>query len=319
MIKQCLKILLKKDYRDYIKNLEEEGNIALIRSSKIVSEQKFMLLLRKNVNVGFFSDYIVFLKEIECARQRGYVPVVDRKSIKNNFFPAEQQLNTWEIFMEQPLGYTLEDAYDSDGEICINYIPSKIEPVSLIHCNDKDIVNYWRKIARRYIRFNNETIKYLESQENELISGKRVLGISIREGYIKLNEDEPNKIVGHPRQLEIEQMIRFAKEYKQSWNCEYIFFACQTTEVEELLKKEFKDKAIYVKRDRKNYKDLLEGSQAYVKSYDEGYKNELGYITEIYLLSKCTSFLCSENSGSEAAYIMSNGFENFKCFELGIY
>lgn len=318
-IKQYLKFLLKREYRDYIRNLEKDGTIELVRNSEKTNSLKFMILLRRNENVGFFSDYIVFLKEIEYARQRGYIPIVDRKSIKNIFFPADQQVNTWEVFLEQPLQYTIERAYDSGGEICINHIPSKFEPVSLMHCEDMDVVSYWRTIARRYIRFNNETTKFLEEQEKKLIYGKRVLGISVREGYIKLNETEPERLAGHPRQLEIDQILSYTKKYRKLWNCEYIFFTCQTKDVEELLKKEFKDKAICVERNRKSYEELSEGSQIHVKSYEEGYKNELGYITEIYLLSKCTSFMCSENSGSEAAYIMSDGFENFKCIEAGIY
>ena len=65
---------------------------------------------------------------------------------------------------------------------------------------------------------------------------------------------------------------------------------------------------------------MLDGEEIISKqSYEKAFANEKYYITEIYLLSKCNCFICSENSGSEAAFIMSAGFEHFLCYENGIY
>lgn len=318
-IKNYLKFLLKKGYREYLWQLETEGCIERVRESKTKTNNKFMLLLRKNREVGFFSDYIVFLREIEYARQKGYIPIVDRKSIKNIFLPADHNINTWEIFFEQPLGYTVENAYQMEGELCINHIPSKIEAISLMHCDDENIVNYWRMIARNYIRFKDNILQYLENQKKLLLGEKRVLGISVREGYTKLSETEPEKIGGHPRQAGIEQLLDNVRCCSEEWNCKYIFLTCQTKDTVRRFKSEFSERLIYVERDRKSYDELSEGSEINIKSYRDGYKNELEYITEIYLLSKCTCFICSENSGSEAAYIMSEGYEKFKCIECGTY
>ncbi len=318
--KMCVKFLVRKEYREYVRKIEQEGVIEKVNSIKETTGKKsVMVLLRGNTNVGTFSDYIVFLRVIEHAVEKNYIPVIDRKSVKNGFFPAKDDINTWEVFFEQPLNISLEDISNLNAQVYINHIPSRVEPVSLMHCKDMEIVNYWRSVARRYIRFNSKTKTYIEEKKRILIEGKRTLGVAVREGYIKLNLTEPEKIHNHPRQPEVYKLVEYVEEYMEKWKCTHIFFTCQTVDTEKIFKKRFGNKAICVERNRKTFEELPEGVTICRIKGDNAYENELGYITEVYLLSQCTSFLCSENSGAEAAFIMSNGYENFKCINIGTY
>ena len=270
--------------------------------------------------MGFFRIISFFLRAIEDAVEKNYIPVVDRQTIKNVFFPAEKDVNTWECFFKQPLGYSMRDIPNvKDADIYINNIASVVSPVSIMHCQDADIVNYWRKIAGKYISFKKEVLCLLEEKRSKLLFGKRVLGVSVREGYIKLSENEPNKIVGHPIQTGIDEMVELTSKYMVEWECDYVFVACQTQDTITKFKNKFGDRCLYCEKDRPSYEGLPEGTQLLNMKKDNAYKREMDYVTEIYLLSKCTSFLCSENSGSEAAFIMSEGFEKFMCLNKGIY
>lgn len=319
-MKKYLKFILKKDYRQYLYQKEQDGKIERKESTVKCSEKKVMILQRKNKEVGMFSDYIVFLRMIEDAIEKNFIPIIDRKTYKNLFFPASKEINTWECFFEQPMGYTLEDIDRKGMEVYINHIGTVVSPVSIMHCTDEEIIEYWRNFAKKYVRLRPEIYKSLLNYKTELFGNKRILGISIREGYIKLNEKEPGRLQGHPVQASITEILNIAEEYMVKWKCQYIFFSCQTEDTERKFIERFGEKAFCHKRLRPKYKDLIEGSELVnAFSYEEAYEHELDYITEIFLLSKCTSFICSENSGSEAAFLMSEGFENFMCIRKGLY
>ena len=320
IIKVIAKCIFRRDYREELIRREIKGCIETVASGDGSGKNKIMILQRGNTEVGFFSDYIVFLRMIEEAIERNYIPVVDRKTIKNIFFPAGDEINTWECFFEQPMKYTLDDIDYCNMDISINHIPSSVFPVSIMHCQDEAVVKYWRNIAKRFIRFKPDILKHLQNNYKDILGNKRVLGVSVREGYIKLSEGEPQKIAGHPIQTDITELLAFTEKYLSIWNCDYVYITCQTIETQLLFEKKFREKTIIYNRSRCQYCDLPEGSEI-IKNKDNyfSFEHELEYVTEMYLLSKCTAFICSENSGSEAAFIMSEGFEHFICLSRGVY
>lgn len=323
-MKEILKIIAKcifrRDFREELIRRETNGYIETVVNSNNRARKKIMILQRENIEVGFFSDYIVFLRMIEEAIERDCIPIVDRKTFKNIFFPADDEINTWECFFEQPMKYTLNDIDNCNMDIYINHIPSAVSAVSIMHCQDEIVVRYWRNIAKRFIKFKPDILKHLEDSHKNLLGNKRVLGVSIREGYIKLREEEPQKVVGHPMQMGITELLKFTDKYLSVWNCDYVYFTCQTIETQLLFEKTFGERAIVYNRHRYRYCDLPEGSEA-IKNRNNhfSFEHELEYVTEMYLLSKCTAFICSENSGSEAAFIMSEGFEHFICLSRETY
>ena len=112
-------------------------------------------------------------------------------------------------------------------------------------------------------------------------------------------------------------------KYLKDWNCEKVFITCETAETVELFQKRLGEmNVLYVQRNRNRNGDFaavkLEVLEEYLKQRDQK-EYELSYIAEVYLLSRCTSMICSETSGSEAAFIMSSGFEHFLCYDLGNY
>lgn len=316
-LKFYAKLLLKKAYR---KEIFDMVNAGVTRKS--ISENhgntKVMILRRGNQAVGVFSDYIVFLGQIEEAISTGYIPVVDRQTIKNNFFPADDSVNTWEVFFEQPLGIGLDNITD-EMDVYINNLKPSVSPISIMHCADRDIQDYWRKIARKYIRLNDAMKEMVKTNYAAFMKNRRVLGIAIREGYTKLGEQDRGKVANHPIQAATAEMLELAKRYSKEWNCPYVYVTCQTADTVELFQKEFGMKALFYTKARPAYKDLLEGVALKDVDKKDAKQHEMNYVAEMVLLAQCTSMICSENSGAEGAFIMSEGFEHFLCIDKGRY
>jgi len=318
-IKHIAKFIIKKDYRKSVWKKLNGPRVVVSRVSEDAKTPNIMVLQRHNTKVGMFSDYIVFLKTVETAIQRNSIPIIDRQTIKNAFLPADDDVNTWELFFEQPMKMGLGDIRPDVMNVTV-LENIGVDPVSILHCKDLDTVKYWRKFAKKYMRFNAEMQQHLQESYDKLLAGKNVLGVSVREGYQKLANIEPRAVSGHPVQTEVKKIIDDVALYMKQWNCEYVFIACQTTETMQKFKNQFGDKLIHYERTRVSYQDLPEGSDGFRKiKADTAKQNEQDYITEMYLLSRCNCFICSENSGSEAAFIMSEGFNNFLCYDNGIY
>lgn len=317
-LKTFAKFMLKSSFRQQIEDLIDRCGEHPV-NTPARRERSIELLTRQETDVGVFSDYIAFLPAIECAIRKGHIPVVDRKTIHNAFLSNYEDANTWEFYFEQPCDIGLDDLNTNSDEIVRSYASANV-PVSLSDCRDEATVQYWRQFARRYIRFTPELRQQLAETERALFpAGARVLGVSIREGYTKLFQMNSSIAAGHPFQASTEQVLSDAAKRLEQWDCDRLLVTCQTEETIELFRRKFGERCLYVERPRYTFEELPEGGQAKqaIRQVDQR-QHELDYIREIYLLSRCTSFLCSRNSGSEAAFIMSEGYEHFYCYELGL-
>lgn len=315
-IKFIAKILLKSSYRRMIFFNQMHSGIHFLGGDK--THPKVLIIKRKNINVGTFSDYIMFLGGVEIALRYGYIPVIDRKTIKNSFLPASESVNTWELFFEQPMGVVIDEVDYKHYQVYELYVDNYL-PVQITFCNSKLISSFWRELANKYMRLKQDYISEFEMTKNNLFNNNRVLGVAIREGYNKLEELKSKLNFNHPRQLDVESMIDYVCEYLEKWNCDKVFFTCQTIETVEAFNRRFGERAICTKRNRPCYADLSEGDNFKPKEYNDAFFNEKSYIEEMYLLSKCNCLLCNQNSGIDAAIIMSSGYDEMLCIDNGLY
>ena len=316
-LKDILKYVLRKSERDRIRQLGDENKIIKVHQSLKPNNGRIYIIRRLNKMVGTFSDYIVFLRAIEFAISQGGIPIIDRKTVKNIFTPADSNINTWEYFFEQPYNVDL-DHIDNNMDVYVINCGANLYPASLLNCNNQDMIDYWRMVAHKYIRLTKEMDALVDSEYEKLLKGKRTLGVSIREGYQKASDIKSSVIGGHPIQATIDFMIEEVKRKLNAWNLEQVFFTCQTKETVERFSSVFGDKAVFVDKYRPVYEKLPEGKMLKKR---EGSKavinNERKYITEIALLARCTSLICCHNSGSDAAFLMSDGYEHFICLDVG--
>lgn len=310
-IKDVLKYILKNSYRQQIKNIVNTSEFHLEKKESDKAPN-LLLIQRINENVGTYSDYIVFLAYIEHAVRNNMLPVIDRMTIKNFFLSGKSMDNTWEFFFEQPMGISLQEATQGGYNIYRAYT-ADINAISLINCHEEMTIQYWRAFAKKYIRLNQETMSHVKAYEDKILAGKRVLGIALREGYkVCFNNTHIGR--NHAFQMDADNMIPIAKEKMLEWNCDSVFLTCQADESVAKFRESFGDKLIIYERKR----GIVDGKPAHSqRTQEEERKNELDYITEMNLLSKCCCLLCSQNSGTEAAFIMSDGFEHFECIDIG--
>lgn len=315
-IKFLAKFIFKHSFRHNLLFDQMNSGIKYLGGDK--SLPKVLLIRRKNTKVGTFSDYIMFLNAVEMALRYGYIPVIDRKTIKNAFLPAADEINTWELFFEQPMDVLLDDI-DYEHYQVYSFFVDFCLPVQITFSSSSISSAFWRGFAKKYLRIKQNFVAEFEINKNILFNGKRVLGVAIREGYNKLEEMKSKYNFNHPRQFDAETMIKYVKIYLEKWNCERVFFTCQTKETVTLFQKYFGENAVCTTRNRPSYTDLLEGDDLELKDYTEAVENEKSYIEEIYLLSQCNCLLCNQNSGVDAAIIMSSGYDRMLCIENGLY
>jgi hypothetical protein len=105
------------------------------------------------------------------------------------------------------------------------------------------------------------------------------------------------------------------------WNCNYIYLATEDADIYLAFEKEFSSQLIIDESYRWTQKELLDGkSNSDLFSSTKDKKDEgIEYLTQIFLLSRCVSFVGGNTRGTLAALLMTEGFENYFVFDLGLY
>ena len=265
------------------------------------------------------------LMHLGYAKDKGYIPVIDMKNYENQYIDKENvgRINVWEIFFDQPAKYTLEDIQNSKNIILSKYRPfpfKRYEMGQSKFYDKKERIQYFHQLFNEYIHFNNKTQHYFDLLYDELFRGKgKILGVLCRGTDYVLK-----KPVNHPIQPRPEDVINDAKQIMQSYSCDHIFIATEDQDILDMFKKEFGDKLMYVDQTRSRKKEL--DPTGYLSSLNieknrgiDPFSRGIGYLSAIYLLSKCDCFLAGRTGGCKGVLIMSEGFEYKKIYDLGYY
>lgn len=324
--------IVRKIYSKHDKAIIEQYAIREEGNRNYIGENVHMILRRDNNTAGIFSDYLVFCGGIEFAITRGYLPVIDRLNYPDVVLQNKQQQykeNAWEYFFEQPCNVGMENIKEK-GKLLI-YSPEYSEG-NIFHGLrmqyyfkiNKDLKNYWKSIAQKYIRFNENTQKALDEEYKKLFGNekKNILGVAVREGYsVAIKNKVSSLLTNQPSLKKMMEDIKLI--LKQDGKIEKIFIACEYEETIEDFQKNFpSDMIIFVKKDRyRENEDYPCDPYRVEEQYDKKDRKKiaLNYIKEIYLLSKCNSFVYSLASGSVAACLMKKGeYTHEICYDLGI-
>lgn len=116
--------------------------------------------------VGFVIPSILYSLE------KGYIPIVDMKYHQNQYYKDGREFkdNAWEYFFEQPFGYTLDDIDDNSEIIFCEQklnVTKKywISPVALPKNTLRSLnesINDLRENSRKYFKFNQQTLDYMQ-------------------------------------------------------------------------------------------------------------------------------------------------------------
>jgi hypothetical protein len=272
---------------------------------------------------GLFAIVTHQLTHIAYAIEKGYTPIVDLKNYHSQYISFDDRFhyNSWEFFFEQPCGYDLKDLKKARKVIySVSYFdpPNRkyLMPYETI-VYDSEKINYWSALFKSYIRINNEVRKGIEERTRFLFMDKKhILGVLLRgTDYLTL---KPSR---HPIQPNLQDAIVKVKECFLQWGCSHIYLATEDADIYRAFQKEFGLELIYDDSNRWTQNDLIDGkSNSNLFSSTEDKINEgIKYLTQICLLSNCTSFVGGNTRGTLGVLLMTEGFENQFVFDLGLY
>ena len=248
----------------------------------------------------------------------GFVPIFELESYKNSingFIVNHSKGNPWENYFNQPFGYKYSNIKKKAKNIKYFECNPEIKPNSDIFLNKKS-KDYWNTLANKYIPIKNAIIKESDNIINKIFKGrKNILGVLLRgTDYIAI------KPYGHPIPPKTEDVIKDVKllDNKYKYNC--IFLATEDNIIREEFIKAIRKKVKCLLNKRKifyNYK-----TRKYLASNIDFKKNinyNKIYLLNIIILSKCRDFLGAKTNGTIGVLILTNGFRNFKVYNLGLY
>lgn len=187
---------------------------------------KFAIIKYICPTCGLFAFYKLYLGCISSFIINGYIPIIDLTSFPNIFNRFNSSLlikNPWELFFNQPFGYSLEDVKKRAKSIkyfrCkngYNYINYEVFP-------NKILLNFWHNIATKYIPIKNKFIKKAIKIKNKLFKdSNNILGILARgTDYISI------KPHGHPIPPNIELMIKDIKKMNNKNKYDWLFITTE--------------------------------------------------------------------------------------------
>ena len=308
-----------KYYRGYLKNKELKYWEERIKHFGWKNRNKtFYVIRRRDAYCGIFSIYMTTLARIDEALKNGFIPVIDMQNSFNIYLNKKKigKENAWEYYFEQPMGYTLSDINKSKNVIIGSGAVPQMFPyldVSFLLGKTGDF-EYWKALAKKYLRINDKVKEYAEKERNRLFSkDEKILGVKCR-GTDYIKECPKN----HPIQPGILEIINESERIFKEYNCNKIFLVTEDREYYEAFQKKFGEVLVIYEDDFVDYKEGSVGKALYEQSknmYEEGLK----YLTTTLLLSGCNCLCAGCVSATVGALLMTEGYEYLYLFDLGIY
>lgn len=276
-------------------------------------EKKYCVLYRKAENCGLFSYFTIFLGGIHYCLENNLIPIIDMCTY-DNIYQDGLHINSWELFFEQPCGYGLTEKENAEYMDC-DIIRERPDICMDFLTNEKKI-NFWRQICKQYIRLKDNVKQYVEHRFDEYMPHgreKETIGVLCRgTDYTNL------KPYGHPIQPSVREVIAKIKQFMKSYMCQYIFLATEDNDIYKSFYAEFGNRLIVP--DTTRYVDTGENYLAdIVRKEKNGFISGRNYLTSIYVLSKCKCLVAGRTSGSLAAVLLSEGYEDMYLWNLGYY
>lgn len=169
-------------------------------------------------------------------------------------------------------------------------------------------------------RFRDDLDEYYDA----LFKGKKVLGILIRGTDYVVNFSDSNR-----RMATVEEMVPTIYQWLEEDRYDCIFLATEDKDVLAKMRGEFGSKVLVVAQERHSVSEFttsavisdLEKEQTTKEEYDAVVEdNTINYFYAVYLLSKCSSFMCSGqcNGYDMVRDFNEGGFDRIYKFQVGM-
>ena len=298
-----------------------------IYSSKISSNKyinKFAILGIDCPTCGLFA---IYKHSIGCLLEyinKGYIPIIDLLSLPNVFNKLNSKnislkTNPWEYFFNQPYNYSLETVKKNAKHLkyfkCNPIVDHLNFPDYSIYSN-KDLSDFWHKIAVKYIPIKLEIVKESNIIIKKLFKdSKNVLGVLARgTDYISL------KPKNHPKQPDTNNIISDIKKMDLNYKYDWIFLTTEDYFIKKKFIRAFKNKLKYLKKyNNINYNYKEKKYLCFNKNINGNFNYSKNYLINILILSKCIDIISTLTSGTIGTFILTEGFRNSKIYFSGYY
>ena len=292
---------------------------------------------------GIYAMWLSIISEISFAHLLGWTPVIDDtasllfsskikcrkdKNIMNEIFDFNNAISVEEALNSR---YVIINASTLDKRALLAFVGKEKEDYkywgngkerNVFEYSELELA-YWREFVKKNMIYRKEVLDELEKAYNEVVGEYKqtdLLGIAIREGKMYLSLRQREKC-GEHTQPTIKRVLEVAHKYVEMWNASVIYLSCESNEVIELFKEEFPQKTLlYLKRKRRNLEDCQKKMITHkrqlksVNRIEDG-SQDMVYLKDMYILSKCEYALLANNCGAEAMYLKGAGIKKFALLE----
>ena len=268
---------------------------------------------------GLFSNYISYLGCIRESLIQGFIPILDFESYKNiiNGFVIEPSKgNPWEYYFNQPFGYAYSNVKRNAKNLkYIECLTNIVRPNDSIFLN-KESMKYWHFMANQYIPIKNEIIIESNNIINRIFNGSRnVLGVLLRG-----TDYTARRPLYHPIPPKTEDVIRDVKLLDNKYKYDWVFLATEDDNIRQAFIKGVGAKVKFILNKSKiTYNYTTKNLLAYNIDFKSNIEFNKIYLLNIIILSKCLDLLAANTSGTIGAFILTEGFRNYKVYKLGLY
>ncbi len=251
--------------------------------------------------IGFFGELGMTLLKLYFADERGLVPYVHWGE-KHLYYEPDGIKGETNVFL-----YYFEPVSDVESVKNACYViyqefwhwkqVKSLYGVVSYDVSD-DYVDAMARILKKYIRYNEDTLDYLQAEYQKLLGDRKTLGVHYR------GTDFHKGYNNHPIPVQIEQEIEKIKEFLEQKKYEQIFVATDENAVIARFRQEFGER---VKVYEDTFRDNGSGeSIAFSKSKRNNHHYKLGLevLRDQYTLTRCEGLVCGYSNITLIARIM---------------
>lgn len=292
----------KEDFRKFVlEGYHNPGFLELESHGSMYPGQIIYCIDAFGCQVGFFAEFLYALIRLYFAADRGFIPYIywgpdflyyendgidnEKNAFLHYFTPVS------EVTGVENAAYVLKAA-----DHHIHDVQEKLKTHGYAVSNE--YMDALSNMTKKYIRYNERTLLYLENGYNILIGDKRALAVHFR------GTDYRRQYNNHPVFVTLEQEIEKVREVFDSKGYEVIFLATDEQEAVEHFKREFGEKV-------RVFEDVwrAEGgdeSVAYSQANRKNHHYLLGreVVRDQYMLTRCDGLICGISNLTLSARIM---------------
>lgn len=279
----------------------------------------YLIRPRKDGIEGLLSLFWNVIRNIDYAKEKNYIPVVDFKNYKSQYSMNDYD-NVWEYYFTQPSNYSLEEVYKSKN-IIISGLETQWYKKELYKANyEQKVLEELHQMIFKHIDFSEEVKKRVSQEISDInINLESTVGLYLRgTDYVNL------KPSGHPIQPTVDQAIEVVDSYIKKYQPTSLFLVTEDGEIYDEIKAKYGDRCVTPKYEKYIYnydgKSFLSNDKCIDELADNAYERGMNYLIKMIILSRCAYVIGGNTNGMWAVNVFSkNRFKDHFIFELGLY